>query len=171
MAKSSEGWIKWYRKADHNEVLKDERFDKYHAFLYLVERANIEPTDIPFGSGTMHLERGQFHTSIKKLARTWGWSEGKVRRFLGALTGAQMVYISSSTNGSTITIENYSKYQNVRRTNGSTNGSTNGRTDGRQRKNIKNNKNKKNAQSRAKGAPVREDPPLEEPDELPRRKP
>lgn len=127
---SNDGWIKWFRKADQNEVLKDERFDKYHAFLYLVERANVTPVDIPFGNGMMHLERGQFHTSIKHLAKTWNWSEGKVRRFLGALTGAHMVGISSNTNGSTITIENYSKYQNVRATNSTSDSTSNDTTHG-----------------------------------------
>ena len=169
MAKN-EGWIKWYRKAEQNEILKDECFDKYHAFLYLVERANIEPIDIPFGQGTMHLDRGQFHTSIKKLAETWNWSEGKTRRFLGALTGAHMVGISSNTNGSTITIEKYSKYQNARRTKSSTNDNTDGSTSGRQRKNIKEREDEKSAHGSRKGAPGAGkkviDPPLEEPDEF-----
>ena len=130
----NEGWIKWFRKAEHNDVLKDDTFDKLHAFMYLVEKANIEPVDIPMGNKTLHLERGQFHTSIKKLATIWGWSEGKTRRFLGALTGAHMIGISSNTNGSTVTIENYNRYQSTRRTNGSTNDSTNDSTGGRQRK-------------------------------------
>lgn len=162
---SNDGWIKWFRKADQNEVLKDERFDKYHAFLYLVERANVTPVDIPFGNGMMHLERGQFHTSIKHLAKTWNWSEGKVRRFLGALTGAHMVGISSNTNGSTITIENYSKYQNVRRTNSSTNGSTDGRTDGRQRKKIRREaaKNAPGSRKNAPGASKKIEPPMGDP--------
>ena len=133
MAKS-EGWIKWFRKAETNEVLKDESFDKLHAFMFLVEKANIEPIDITFGNGTMHLERGQLHTSIRKLSVIWNWSEGKTRRFIDALTGAQMIGISSNTHGSTITIENYSKYQNARRTNSSTNDSTKRNTNGRQRK-------------------------------------
>ena len=158
---SNDGWIKWFRKADQNEVLKDERFDKYHAFLYLVEKANIEPVDIPMGKEVLHLQRGQLHTSIKKLSRTWGWSEGKTRRFLGALTGAHMVGIISNTNGSTITIENYSKYQNVRRTNSSTNGST----DGRQRKKIRREdaKNAPGSRKSAPGASKKIEPPMGDP--------
>lgn len=163
MAKSTGGWIKWYRKAEETEVLKDDTFDKYHAFLYLVEKANIEPVDIPMGKEVLHLQRGQLHTSIKKLSRTWGWSEGKTRRFLGALTGAHMVGIISNTNGSTITIENYSKYQNSRRTNDSTNDSTNGRQDkNKERKDAKNAPGSRKSASGA-GRRRRPEPPMGDP--------
>jgi hypothetical protein len=76
-----------------------------------------------------------------------------------------MVGISSNTNGSTITIENYSKYQNVRRTNSSTNGSTDGRTDGRQRKKIRREdaKNAPGSRKNAPGASKKIEPPMGDP--------
>lgn len=133
MAKN-EGWIKWFRKAEHNDVLKDDRFDKFHAFLYLVEKANIDPVDIPIGNTVLHLERGQMFTSIRKLSKEWNWSLGKTYRFLGTLCGTHMIHTDSIMNGTLVTIENYSKYQSSRNTNRNTNGTTNGITNGRQRK-------------------------------------
>lgn len=167
---AANGWIKWYRQAESNKVLKDEFFDKYHAFLYLVEHANHEDATIPFGSETTTIKRGQLHTSVRKLAREWNWSEGKVRRFLGTLTGAHMVGISSSTHGSTITIENYSKYQNRRRTNGSTNGRTDGNTDGRQTRSKEDKEYKKRPKSAESALGFPEEPETEA-DVWPERKP
>ena len=166
MAKN-EGWIKWYRKAEHNDVLKDEKFDKFHAFLYLVERANIEPVDIPIGTQTLHLERGQFFTSIRKLSKEWNWSLGKTHRFLGTLCGTHMIHTNGITNGTVITIENYSKYQSQRNTNGYTNRYTDGYTDGIQRKNIRKKDAKKAPNGTHSGATAAEknggEPPMGDP--------
>ena len=152
MAKS-EGWIKWFRKAEHNDVLQDEMFDKLHAFMYLVEKANIEPVDIPIGNKTLHLERGQFFTSIRKLAKEWNWSLGKTHRFIGTLCGTHMIHTNSIMNGTLVTIENYSKYQSARNTRSNTNSNTNDNTNGRQRK-KKEEKDAKRPHSGAhKGAP------------------
>lgn len=143
MAKNTSGWIKWYRKAEQNEVLKDEYYDKYHAFLSLVEKANIEPVDIPVGNQTLHMERGQLFTSMRKLAKEWNWSLGKTHRFLGTLCGTHMIHTTSIMNGTLITIEKYKKYQDSRNTNGNTNGNKDGITDGIQYKNIRKEEEKK----------------------------
>jgi len=143
MSKSAGGWIKWYRRAEQNDVLKDDHFDKYHAFLYLVEKANITPVDIPIGNQTLHMERGQLFTSVRKLAKIWNWSLGKTHRFLGTLCGTHMIHTNSIMNGTLITIEKYSDFQGSRNTNGNTYGNRSGNTDGLQDKNIKKNNKKK----------------------------
>lgn len=126
----AKGWIKIWRTIADVEELKDDHYDKTHAFGYMIARANIEDTYI-FGSSRKRIKRGQFHTSIRKLSVKFGWSERKLRLFLDALEKAKMIKTRRDNQGITIEIVNYDRYQNrpkKRRTNDSTDDCTNDRT-------------------------------------------
>ena len=56
-------------------------------------------------------ERGQLFISQKSLAALWGWSFGKVSRFVCALQSDNMIDIKGDTDGSLITIVAYELYQ------------------------------------------------------------
>lgn len=127
---SDMGWIKLHRQIWHCKDIWDnaEPFDKRSAWIDLLLMANHEPRTIRIGNETVTIERGQLHTSKRKLAERWHWSRGKVERFLRATNRATMTATNETTNGTTVTIENYSSFQSRRATNEATDGATNGAT-------------------------------------------
>ena len=133
------GWIKLHRKILDCEIFAGEPFSKMQAWIYLLLMANHEPREIYIGYQKVRIERGQFHTSERKLASIWGWDFRKVKRFLDVLQMENMLSRNSSAHGSTLTIVNYDIYQ----VGGSTVGSTDGSTDGTQTR-IKEKKNNNN---------------------------
>lgn len=116
-----DGYIKWYRKAETNPALKCEKFDELHAWLWLVERANYKRTTIRFNGGYKTLQRGQLWTSIRELANTWKWGVHKVMRFLELLEKNEMIRRVSNVDGTLLTIEKYSDYQDTANTNDNVN--------------------------------------------------
>lgn len=111
------GWVKWWRSAELNPVInrKNEPFDRYHAFMWLVESAATQDTT-RLG---VQLERGQLVVSERWLASVWKWkSRAKVRKFLEELERAGMVKIAKPKKDqqkdqkkTIINVENYALYQ------------------------------------------------------------
>lgn len=130
-------WIKLYRQIMDNPFWKDKPFSKGQAWVDLLLKANYSDSVATINGEQVSVKRGQVFRSVKSLANEWGWSQNKVRRFLGELTAEHMAEVYGRTNGTLITIENYETFQNDRRTNGRTNRRTDGRTDGRHNKNNK----------------------------------
>ena len=56
-------------------------------------------------------KRGDVCCSLSYLAKEWGWSREKVRRFMAMLESDGMITLHATTHDTTITIENYDKYQ------------------------------------------------------------
>lgn len=109
------GWIKWFRSAELNTVLNDgEPFDKLHAFLWMVESAAPKATT----RKGVRLKRGQLWTTYRFMMRAWHWgSLYKVSSFLDELEANKMIRLKKNKNGTLITIEKYTSYQNVSNTN------------------------------------------------------
>lgn len=135
--KGQGGYFLVYRKMENNPILEDDHFDKTHAWLWLIGRANFKPTKIMFDGKLITLERGQFITSIRKMASTWGWSTKKVTRFLDVLEANGMIRRESNTKKTLLTIEKYSVYQPSGNTNDHTNYYTNDHTNDLQINNKK----------------------------------
>lgn len=115
------GWVRWYRDAEVNPVLEDAAgYDKTHAFLWMVMRANFKRVYINVDGKRKRLNRGQFFTSIRKLAAAWGWGPRKVSKYLDDLETNGMITRKRYHGGTIITVENYSKYQDSCNTNGHT---------------------------------------------------
>lgn len=156
MAKDVRGtFIKLYRSAADNALFKEKPFDRWHAFEYLIMRAQVKPETVILKGQRVKLERGQLIESTDALAAKFGWSRGKVNRFLKLLKEEGMIDFFGTPNGTAITIEKYSYYQDVRTADGTTdgtpNGTTDGTTDGTQSKNDKNDKNDKNTPQTPQG--------------------
>lgn len=102
-------WIKWWTTAEQNLVLNDgEPFDRYHAFLWLVESAAPKPT-IRKG---VSLKRGQVWTTLAFMRDTWHWgSVKKVSNFLNELEANGMVKQKRNKKGTLLTIEKYTFFQ------------------------------------------------------------
>jgi hypothetical protein len=76
------GWVKLYRSIQATELWREKPFSKAHAWLDLLLWAAWKPTSRYFQGQTFHLARGQLVTTIRHLARQWGWSRNKVKAFL-----------------------------------------------------------------------------------------
>lgn len=159
------GWIKIYRSIEDDPLWKDEPFDKAHAWIDLILMANHEDRQLLIGNDYFLLKRGQFHTSESKLGNKWKWSRKKVRAYLDLLETMEKVTTVRTTKGTTITVENYNKYQ----TNGTTKDTTRvpsedtaqeprrvqrRNNEGLTNKNLKNYKNLKNLKSGGEDAPA-----------------
>ena len=116
---NSKGWIKLDRRIMDNDFLwgNGEPFDRRAAWVDLLLMAAHKDT--------AYCKRGQIVTSIRELAERWTWGRNRVYRFLRDTERAGMVTTSGTSSGTTITIENYSKYQSGRDTNGTPSQTTN----------------------------------------------
>jgi len=106
------GYIKLYRDIEQNDIWNnDEPFDYRSAWIDLLLLASHKDHFIIKNGRAIESKRGQVNRSIKQLADKWGWSRDKVKRFLEMLKTMKMASTDKSTLGHTITIENYSKWQ------------------------------------------------------------
>lgn len=130
---ANKGWICLYRDIQDSWVWKnneDECFSMGQAWIDMLLTANHEDRKILLNGKLVTIQRGQFHTSIVKLAEKWNWDRRKVSRFLDLLESDSMISRKScTTDGTTITIVNYGKFQDRGTTDGTTHGTTNGTKD------------------------------------------
>ena len=131
MADKDKGYIYLYRSIQENTIWADGTpFDRRSAFIDMIFMANYKDKELIFRGGMEKIiKRGQFHTSIERLANRWLWSPNKVRRYLALLNELGMVHIDGTTRGTTVTIVNYEDFQNQWRTKSTTNETANGRAD------------------------------------------
>lgn len=106
-----DGYIKLHRKVLSNEMFLELPFDRWRAFEFLMLSARYKPTDIMIKGKIIHLDVGQLIFGEDALASKWGWSRGKVRRFLIQLSELGMIQHRGTPYGTVITIENYAMYQ------------------------------------------------------------
>lgn len=107
----ADGWIKVYRKIKECWIYDDKPFDRTHAWIDLLLRANHQDNKVALGNEFIEIKRGSFITSELKLMNTWGWSKTKVRNFLKLLKDDGMIEIIADKKKTTINIVNYSNYQ------------------------------------------------------------
>ena len=107
----SKGWISLHRQIWDNWVWKDKPFSKGQAWIDLLLMANYEDKKVLIGNQLITVKRGSFVTSVRKLCDRWGWSNTKVRAFLSLLEQDGMLIVKSDAKKTTITIVNYSDYQ------------------------------------------------------------
>lgn len=138
------GYIKLYRSILDNPLWKHEPFSKGQAWIDLLLLANHKDIKILQGADFVTYKRGTVTTSIPKLEYRWHWSKNKIRSYLKALERDGMITQKGTAKGTTLTIVNYSFYQNEGTTKGTAEGTTEGTTKGttkgtltRMNKNVK----------------------------------
>lgn len=105
------GYVKDYRSCLLNPLFKEKPFDRWHAFQYCILTANYKANDVICQNTTLRVERGQFFTSIKSLAETFGWSQKQVRGWLSLMEKMNMLSVKGQAKGTTITVVNYTIFQ------------------------------------------------------------
>lgn len=109
----SKGYVSLHREVMDHWLWEDKPFARGQAWIDLIMLASWK--DEPFQSSKRQLvnaERGKIYKSIKMLSDRWGWSWDKTRAFLKLLEQDGMIQIETGTNGATITLVNYGKFQN-----------------------------------------------------------
>ena len=110
MSKNS-GWVKVHRRIQDNCYWKEKPFSRGQAWVDLILSANYKAGHIRKRGIMVEIARGQVGASQQTLADRWGWSRGKVIRFLKELETKQQV-VQQKTNVTTIiTLVNYEDYQ------------------------------------------------------------
>ena len=126
----SKGYVKLDRSIQGHWIWQEKPYDKAHAWVDLILLANYEDTKELYRGKLVYRKRGQIHCSSEWLATRYGWSRGKVDRYLKLLEADNMVEVKRTPYGTTITIVNYTLWQGARATDGTTHGTTHGATDG-----------------------------------------
>lgn len=145
-------YIKLYRKVMENAIFLELPYDRWHAFEFLLLKARRFPTVTILKGKPIKLEVGQLICGEEKLAVKWGWSRGKVKRYLDMLENLGMIKKNGTPYGTLITIENYTKYQgehsqddtSLDTTDSTSLDISDDTTDGTHKKNVKKDKKGKN---------------------------
>lgn len=114
------GYIKLHRELMDHWIWMAEPFTKGQAWVDLLMMANHDNRKRLAGGKVEMFRRGTVYHSTYDLAKRWKWSRSKVTRFLDLLEAEKMVTTKRTTHGTTITIENYGRFQDRRTTNSTT---------------------------------------------------
>lgn len=112
------GWIMLDRQLQDHWLWDEKPYSKGQAWVDLLMLANWQEKKTLCKGKLVTCKRGDINLSLLALAERWGWSRGKVNRFLDLLESDNMVSSERTVNRTTITIENYSKYQDVQTADG-----------------------------------------------------
>lgn len=152
MANKKLGFIKLYRSLKENWIWQiKEPFDIRSAWVDILLSVNHEEKKIVVGRSVITLKPGQTWTSYEKMAKDWGWSYNRVKRYIKMLKSDGMIDVDATPNGSCLTVINWGNFANQtpthertdERTNECTPERTGERTGERQTRSIKNIKNDK----------------------------
>ena len=134
------GWIKLHRQLAENPLWLLKPFSEGQAWVDLLLITTFDKGFIKTKNGTViKLHRGECGYSKLTLADRWGWSRGKVSRFLSLLESEEMIQQKIVSKTTIISILNYDDYQND-----TINDTINGQQTIQQTDTIKNDKNDKN---------------------------
>ena len=134
------GFFKVDRQIFEHWLWEDRPFSKGQAWIDLIGLANYEEGKTQYKGKIVNCERGTVYRSISYLANRWGWSWEKTRNFLSLLEADKMIIVNATTNLTTITLMNYSKFQDWHGTNREQNTERTESAPDKERRRIKNNK-------------------------------
>lgn len=135
------GFVKVYRNITENSLWDDKPYSKGQAWIDLLMRVNHKASKVLVDDSWIEINPGETVWSIKDMAVRWGWSRGKVGRFVDGLQTEHMVNQKRTSKFTKITVVNWSKFQqnehhmDIKRTSNGHQTDTN--------KNVKNVKNER----------------------------
>jgi len=105
------GYISLHRKIQDCWIWEDKPFDRRSAWIDLLLLAAYKDTKQMVDGDLVEVHRGQYVTSIRRLADRWGWSKDKVSKFLMLLERDGMLQRTASKKRTLLTLVNYGFYQ------------------------------------------------------------
>ena len=106
------GWIKLDRNYFDHPLFEGEEFTRSTAFLWLITKAAYADYEKFINGFPVILEPGQLAITQSQLSEAWRWSRQSVRTFLQHLERCKMIKRTTNQGITTITICNYTKFQN-----------------------------------------------------------
>lgn len=149
------GYISIHRKIQDNWLWNEKPFSKGQAWVDLILLARWKDGKQLHRGKLLERKRGQVCCSMSWLAKRWGWSRDKVRRFMHMLETQGMVTLDATRHDTSITIENYSVYQTSPTTDNTTDKATDKATDNTTDNTYKNKGNKGNKDNNPPISPQR----------------
>lgn len=122
----NDGYIKLYRQIFDNELWSEKPFSRAQAWIDLLLKASYAPRKVVIKGKPVTIKRGQLLRAEETLAKDWGWSRGKVRRFLSYLDKKGNISKNGTAVGTLITIENYETFQGGRPEHSTSDGTADG---------------------------------------------
>lgn len=130
------GWVKLDRQIFDHWLWQEKPFSIGQAWVDLILLASYEDGVQYYRGELYERKRGEVCASLKWLGERWGWSIGKVSRFLNVLQKDKMVTQKRNAHGTTLSIENYTLFQD-RRNQNETQTENRRKTDGKQTETLK----------------------------------
>lgn len=118
---ANNGWVSLHRSLLDHWLWDIKPFTMGQAWIDLILLANHKENSKYISGSLKNFQKGTICRSINDLSDRWGWDRKKTRRFLNLLQNDNMVTVNSTTHGTTITLINYSVYQDTGTTEGTTN--------------------------------------------------
>ena len=114
------GYIYLDRKIINHWVYQDKPFSMGAAWIDLLLIADHTTHIGLWRKQPTEFKRGDVNKSISDLARRWGWTRARTKRFLNNLQNEHMITIQANSSRTIITIVNYGDYQTKRSANDTT---------------------------------------------------
>lgn len=105
------GYIRFYRSVFDHHAFRPEPFTEREAWTWLCANAAWKARRQRTGEHVVDLARGDLVGAVRFLAEKWGWSRGKVERFVIRLKTETMIERRTETGITIISICNYDIYQ------------------------------------------------------------
>lgn len=107
------GWIKLYRQLADNPIWLIKPFSQGQAWVDLLLITTYNEGFIKIRNGEIiKLKKGECGYSQLTLSERWGWSRGKVKRYLNLLETEKMIQQKNIGKYTIINILSYEKFQN-----------------------------------------------------------
>jgi hypothetical protein len=120
------GYCKIARRIHDDPLWQEKPFDRARAWIDLIMLARYVDGYIMVRGNKVELKRGQVGWSELALSDKWGWSRGKVNRFLVEMEKDRRIIQQKSRLTTLITIVNYNKFQSGDTTDNTTDSTTDG---------------------------------------------
>lgn len=90
-----------------SKLFLDDKYDKFHAWIDLINLAENASKSLRLNGIDIDLEQGELATSVRVLAKRWGWGKTKVCSFLNDLEQSGKISVRTTKAASIIRIADY----------------------------------------------------------------
>lgn len=110
-------WIRVQTSIFEHEVFAAGPFSEREAWIWLISKAAWKDTKHRIGQTIADVPAGSMFLTLREMQRAWKWkSDKRVRTFLTMLENERMIETKTDAGKTQISICNYSRYQEVGRT-------------------------------------------------------
>lgn len=103
------GWVSLHKQIRNHWVW--EKPDYLKAWLDMLMMANYKDQKQTYKGNIVLIKRGEFPISYRKLAVRWGWSAGKIKRFILLLKADTMVDTHTDYGFTVVKVRKYNEFQ------------------------------------------------------------